>query len=92
VSNDTNHRIKSQFYRLMTAKSPLERLKMGCSMFDAAKGIVKSAIREKCPEISPGGMKEEVFLRFYGMEFSQKEKEKILRELYNYGRVKKGGM
>jgi hypothetical protein len=65
------------------AKSQEERLLMGCSMFGAAKQIVKDAIFNQNPGITPQRMKEEIFLRFYGMEFNKDEKGKILNVLKN---------
>jgi hypothetical protein len=63
------------------AKSPEERLIMGCSMFDAAKEIARSSIMEENPKISPREIKEKIFLRFYGREFDEDRKKKILDAL-----------
>lgn len=79
--NDTNPKVLFRFRQMLMAKKPQERLLMGCSMFDAAKKIVRSAILEQQPDISPKRMKAEIFLRFYGEEFSGTEKEKILNRL-----------
>lgn len=79
--NDTNPRVFLHFRQLIMSKSHEERLLMGCSMFDSAKGIVKNAILNHNPGIAPKKLKEEIFLRFYGMEFNKAEKEKILEVL-----------
>lgn len=76
--NDTPPEIASQFRRLMMAKSNEQRLIMGCSMYDTARQIARSAIYSQHPQITPQEMKKEIFLRFYGHEFSQTDKEKIL--------------
>jgi len=76
--NDTHPEVALQFRDLMKAKSNEQRLLMGCSMFDTAKQIVQSAIYGQRPEITPEEMRKEIFLRFYGQEFSRAEKEKIL--------------
>jgi len=75
--NDTHPEVAAQFRDLMKAKSNEERLLMGCSMYDTAKQIVQSAIYSQRPEITPEEMRKEIFLRFYGLEFSQADKEKI---------------
>jgi hypothetical protein len=67
----------AQFRDLMKARSNEQRLLMGCSMFDTAKQIVQSAIYSQHPGITPEEMRKEIFLRFYGLEFSQAAKEKI---------------
>jgi len=76
--NDTHPEVAAQFRNLMKAKSNEKRLLMGCSMFDTAKQIAKSAIYSQCPSITPKEMRKEIFLRFYGLDFSQAEIEKIL--------------
>ena len=76
--NDTNPEVAAQFQDLMRAKSNEQRLLMGCSMFDTAKQIVQSAIYSQRPAITPEEMKKEIFLRFYGQEFTQADREKIL--------------
>ena len=75
--NDTHPEVGVRFRNLMKAKSNEERLLMGCSMYDTAKQIVQSAIYSQRPEITPEEMRKEIFLRFYGLEFSQAEKEKV---------------
>jgi len=75
--NDTHPEVAAQFRDLMKAKSNEERLLMGCSMYDTAKQIVQSAVYNEHPAITPEEMKKEIFLRFYGLEFSQADKEKI---------------
>lgn len=75
--NDTHPEVAAQFRDLMKAKSNEERLLMGCSMYDTAKQIVQSAVYNEHPGITPEKMKKEIFLRFYGLEFSRADKEKI---------------
>lgn len=77
--NDTHPSVAVQFLNLMKKKSNTERLLMGFSMFDTAKQIVRDAILNEKPEITPGNMKAEFFLRFYGRELSEAEQEKILQ-------------
>ena len=78
--NDTSKEVQELYYRLLMQKSPEERLRMGCSMFDAAKIIAKSSILEEFPAISPLEMKK-IFLRFYGEEFSEDQRQEILNAL-----------
>ncbi len=79
--NDTNPKVASKFRQLIMAKSQEERLLMGFSMFDTAKHIVKAAILNQNPGISSEARKREIFLRFYGSDFSEIEKDKILSVL-----------
>ena len=79
--NDTHPEVAAQFRNLMRAKSNEERLLMGCSMYDTAKQIVRSAIHSQHPGITAGQIRKEIFIRFYGLEFSRADKEKIFSVL-----------
>ena len=74
----THPEVDVRFRNLMKTKTNEQRLLMGCSMYDTAKQIVRSAIYNQYPEITHQEMKKEIFLRFYGREFSRSDKEKIL--------------
>ena len=78
---DTNPAIRSKFIQLIMAKSPEEKVLMGCSMFDAAKQIVKDSMRKNIPKGAPQYTKQEIFLRFYAMDFEESVKRKILDNL-----------
>jgi hypothetical protein len=79
--NDTHPDVDDKYRNLIMSKTGQERLLMGCSMFDAAKEIVRSSIYNNHPGISEAGMRKEIFLRFYGQEFCQLEKEKMILAL-----------
>ena len=83
--NDTTKAYEQQYHTMLMQKSGEERLRMGCSMFMAAKAIVESSIKEKHPDISSEALKEKVFLRFYGHEFSEDQKLKISQALKRNG-------
>ena len=78
---DTHPDIAVRFRDLMMRKSGQERLLMGCSMYDTAKEIVRSAVRNRQPGITDAEIKREIFLRFYGPEFSRADREKFLSAL-----------
>ena len=79
--NDTHPEVAAHFRDLMRAKSNEQRLLMGCSMYDTAKEIVRSAICSQHPCITASQMRREIFIRFYGLELSQANKVKILSAL-----------
>ena len=75
--NDTSAKVQRRFEELLMQKTPEERLKMGCSMFTAAREIAKSSIRAQFPQLSPAQMKQKIFLRFYGDDFSDAQSRDI---------------
>jgi len=78
---DTHPDVAIRYRELMMRKSGEQRLLMGCSMYDTAKEIVRSAIYNSRPGITDVEIKREIFLRFYGLEFSQADREKYLSVL-----------
>jgi hypothetical protein len=79
--NDTHPNVAIRYRDLMMSETGEQRLRMGCSMFDTAKQIVRSAIYNSRPEITDAEMKREIFLRFYGHEFSPPDREKLISAL-----------
>ncbi len=79
--NDTHPDIAIKFQELIMSKSGEQRLLTGCSMYDTAKKIVQSALVSQQPEITAKEMREGIFSRFYGHEFTEAEKQKILSAL-----------
>ncbi|TLD41251.1 MAG: hypothetical protein JETT_2498 [Candidatus Jettenia ecosi] len=54
---------------------------MGFSMFDMARKQVVASIKMDNPQSSKSDIKRELFLRFYGQDFSPEEQKKILSQL-----------
>jgi hypothetical protein len=82
--NDTSPEITQKMCELIQMKTPEERFRMGCSMYDTSRYLVTRAIYEQYPGISVPEFRREFFLRFYGMDFSPEEREKIFRSLLFY--------
>jgi len=76
--NDTTPEIAAIFERMMMKKSGQERLQMGFSMFNMARRQVIAAIRKNKPDADVVEIRREIFLRFYGNDFSQEDQKKIL--------------
>lgn len=79
--NDTSPEVESRFNEMMMEKSGEERLKMGFSMFDMARGQVVASIKKSNPDADIQKIKKQIFLRFYGQDFSPKEQKKILMHI-----------
>jgi hypothetical protein len=75
MSKDTNPEIDNFYYKLMMAKTPIERLKYGFSMFETAKKLVLSSIIDK------ENPRVELFLRFYENDFDESTKLKIITRI-----------
>ncbi len=76
--NDTVTEIEDIYFEMFMKRTPIERLKMGFSMFESARKIVLSTLKNK------KDIKKELFLRFYGDDFDDISKEKIINRIQNH--------
>lgn len=79
--NDTSPEMEKRYHAMLMERSGEERLRMGCSMFDAAKEIVRNSILNENSGLTENDLKEKIFLRFYGLDFSDAQKRKIIAGL-----------
>jgi hypothetical protein len=75
---DTSEKVERIYNEMIMRKTPEERVKMCFSMLSTARRIVLSTIKDK------KNWRKELFLRFYGDEFTPKQKEKIIYALENF--------
>jgi hypothetical protein len=67
--NDTPLHIMDRMRGMMRARSPLERMRMGASMFGTSHLLVAAGIRRDHPDYNEARLRREIFLRFYGDNF-----------------------
>ncbi len=79
--NDTSPEMEQRFRTMLLARSGEERMKMGCSMHTFAQQLVRASVEAQTPNISPAALRRALFLRFYGSDFNEAAREKILRVL-----------
>lgn len=72
---DTSEKMENIYNDMMMKKTTEERVKMCFSMLNTARRIVLSTIKDK------KHWRKEMFLRFYGDEFTPRQKEKIIYAL-----------
>ncbi|MCP5047077.1 MAG: hypothetical protein GY940_07880 [bacterium] len=77
---DTSEKIERIYNEMMMKRSPEERVKMCFSMLNTARRIVFSTITDK------KNWRQEMFLRFYGDEFSPTQTKKILHALEKFSK------
>jgi hypothetical protein len=79
--NDTSSHITQKIYEMIQQKTPTERLEMGISMYETSRSLIIWSILNDQPDISKSELKVELFLRFYGNDFSLEQREKIIAHL-----------
>jgi hypothetical protein len=73
--NDTSPEIQKKLNEIYKNKSGEEKLLIALKMFETARSIVLSSLPGN---LSEDEIRRELFLRFYGNEFDDLSKEKIL--------------
>ena len=76
--NDTSPEIKEKIEEIYKNMSGEEKLLIALSMFETARELVIASLPE---ELSEKERRKELFLRFYGNDFDQEEKEKIIKSI-----------
>ena len=76
--NDTTPEIQEKIDYIYRNKTGEEKLLIALSMFETARELVISSLPNNFSEKE---LRRELFLRFYGNDFSKSEKEKILKNL-----------
>lgn len=82
--NDTSPSMKKKMIEMIRAKTPQERVKMGSSMYTTSRYLVERYIKENNPSISKADLKKEMFLKFYGNDFSPEKCAQIISHLQKH--------
>ena len=78
---DTPPDVDARYRQMLLARPGEDRLRMGFSMYATARALVVASILAKEPEASPGRIREAIFLRFYGRDFDEATRERIVSTL-----------
>jgi hypothetical protein len=75
---DTSLEMENIYFQKIMSFTQEERFLMAVDMFDTAKSLVIASLPKSLSKIE---IKVQTFLRFYGNDFSEEEKEKIVNHL-----------
>ena len=78
--SDTPPEVQRIYLEMLLARSGSERLHMGCDLFSTSRELVIASLGNKNPE----EIREHLFLRFYGSEFTPVERTRILSSIRAY--------
>ncbi len=76
---DTSPEMEEKMHEMIRLKSPIERLKMGASMYNTSKQLILRSILEKNPDISKTALRQELFLCFYGNDMDPVQRDAIIK-------------
>jgi len=83
---DTPPDVEAVYREMLMAKSPGERVAMATRMFQTAKKLVIAGLRDRYGDLSEADLREKLFLIFYGDDFSEEERGKIVEMVRGRGR------
>lgn len=75
---DTREKADAHMSDLLAACSPAERFAMACRMFETARTLVRAGIIAEHGAAAEAHMRKHLFLRFYGRDFDEGTKRRIL--------------
>ncbi|KPK90390.1 hypothetical protein AMJ80_08445 [bacterium SM23_31] len=81
--NDTPAKIEQRYKEMLLSKSPLARLKMASRMYDSGRKLVMSGILKESPHLDKSQLRAHLFLRMYGNDFTDNERERIIKKIPN---------
>lgn len=79
--NDTSEIIREKLAIEYSLRSGEEKLLMALSMFETAREMIIASLPK---DISESELRKELFLRFYGNDFDDEEKARIIKRLLQY--------
>ena len=79
--NDTTPEAARIVRLLYQSRTPDERVRMACGMFDAAKALAIAGLRLTTPGISEADLRVAVFERFYGRDVDPSQRPAILERI-----------
>jgi hypothetical protein len=80
---DTPPDVEAMYRDMLMAKSPGERVAMATRMFQTAKKLVIAGLRDRYGDLGEADLREKLFLIFYGGEFSEEERGRIVERVRN---------
>jgi hypothetical protein len=78
---DTPRDVEAHYHAMLLARSGEERLRMAGSMYATARALAVASIVEADPTASAGEARQALFLRFYGHEFDEQTRARILARI-----------
>ncbi len=77
IMKDTNEKVQTIYFQMFKEKTLSEKAMIGFSMYETSRKIILSTIKDK------HNWQTEFFLKFYGNDFDEKTKTKILNAINN---------
>lgn len=81
--NDTSKNIEKKMAMMIMSRTPVDRLRMASSMFDAGKKLMKAGLQNENGLLNEAQIRAQMFLKLYGDSFTHDEIIQIVNTLPN---------
>ncbi|OIP37398.1 MAG: hypothetical protein AUK25_15050 [Desulfobacteraceae bacterium CG2_30_51_40] len=82
---DTPKEISDIYKKMIMSRTPAERMRMASGMFDAASALATAGIRAEGKDLKDIELRQRLFVRFHGKDFTSEEMAKILSRVFLRG-------
>ncbi|MTI87429.1 MAG: hypothetical protein FH748_05610 [Balneolaceae bacterium] len=79
--NDTSQSMLEKQRKIIFSKTPQERAAMAVDMVDLIYYMIREQIEQENPNLTKNEITAKVFLRYYSDDFSDVEKERIVKSI-----------
>lgn len=79
--NDTSTEMEERYREMIMSRSPADRLRMASRMYDSGAKLVISSIKNSNSQLGASQMRRQFFLRMYGADFTEAEREKVINRI-----------
>ncbi len=73
--------IEKRILRMVSERSPVERLRMASSMFETGKRLVIAGLLMQNNSLNNAQLRARIFMRLYGDTFTREEIENIVQRI-----------
>ncbi|GAX61737.1 l-asparaginase/archaeal Glu-tRNAGln amidotransferase subunit D [Candidatus Scalindua japonica] len=77
---DTPTQVQLRYKKMIMSLTPSERLRMASRMYDSGRKLVISGIQNGKHQLNASQLREQLFLRIYGNDFSTAEVKRIINK------------
>ena len=79
--NDTPKSVTKRISEMLASRTSAERLKMASGMFESGKKLLRAGLLQENKNLTEMQLREKIFTRLYGEDFSNKEIHQIFRAI-----------
>ena len=81
--NDIQMGIEKRYNKMLLSRTPSERLRMTSRMYDSGRRLIISGLKKGGQQLNTRQLRGQVFVRMYGSDFTDADRERIIKKIPN---------